>query len=40
MTPSPEGWPTEAKEAPSHHEVGMAPLDTNPIFQCLWGKYV
>ena len=31
-----EGWPTKAKEAPSAHEEGLAPLDTNPIFQCFW----
>ena len=35
MTPSPEGWPTKAKEAPSPHEVRLAPLDTNPVFQSL-----
>ena len=33
MTPSLEGWPTNAKEAPSPHEVGLAPLDTKPVFQ-------
>ena len=33
--PSLEGWPTKAKEAPSPHEVRLAPLDTNPIFQSL-----
>ena len=38
MTPSPEGWPTKAKEAPSPHEVRLAPLDTNPVFQSLGGK--
>ena len=27
-----EGWPTKAKEAPSPHEVRMAPLNTNPVF--------
>ena len=27
-----------AKEAPSPHEVGLAPLDTNSVFQCLRGK--
>ena len=32
VTPSLEGWPTKAKEAPSPHEVSLAPLDTNPIF--------
>ena len=35
MTPSLEGWPTKAKEAPSPHEVRLSPLDTNPVFQCL-----
>ena len=39
MTPSLEGWPTKAKEAPSPHEVRLAPLDTNPVFQCLGDKY-
>ena len=34
MTPSLEGSPTKAKEAPSPHEVRMAPLDTNPVFEC------
>ena len=34
MTPSLEGLPTKAKEAPSPHEVRVAPLDTNPVFQC------
>ena len=32
MTPSLEGWPTKAKEAPSPHEVRLTPLDTNPVF--------
>ena len=35
MTPSLEGWSTKAKEAPSPHEVRLAPLDTNPVFQSL-----
>ena len=35
MTPSLEGWPTKAKEAPFPHQVGLALLDTNPVFQCL-----
>ena len=39
MTPSLEGLPTKAKEAPSPHEVRLAPLDTNPAFQCL-GKEI
>ena len=38
MTPSLEGLPTKAKEAPSPHEVRLAPLDTNPVFQSLWDK--
>ena len=33
MTPSLEEWPTKAKEAPSAHEVRLALLDTNPVFQ-------
>ena len=37
MIPSLEGWPTKAKEAPSPHEVKLAPLDTNPVFQNLGG---
>ena len=35
MTLSLEGLPTKAKEAPSPHEVRLAPLDTNPVFQSL-----
>ena len=35
MTPSLEGCPTKAKEAPSPHEIRLATLDTNPVFQCL-----
>ena len=38
MTPSLEGRPTKAKEAPSPHEVGLAPLDTNPVFHSLWDE--
>ena len=38
MTPLLEGLPTKAKEAPSPHEVKLAPLDTNPVFQSLGGK--
>ena len=38
MTPSLEGLPTKAKEAPSPHEVKLALLDTNPVFQSLWDK--
>ena len=33
MTPSLEGWPIKATEAPSPDEVGLALLDTNPVFQ-------
>ena len=35
MTPSLEGWPTKAKEAPSPHEVRLTSLDTYPVFQCV-----
>ena len=35
MTPSLEGWPTKAKEAPSPHEVRLSLVDTNPVFQCV-----
>ena len=35
VTPSIEGWPTKAKETPSPHEVTLALLDTNPVFQSL-----
>ena len=35
VTPSLEGLPTKAKEAPSPHEVTLAPLDTNPVRQIL-----
>ena len=38
MTPSLEGLPTKAEEAPSPHEVRLAPLDTNPVFQSLGAK--
>ena len=38
MTPSLEGWPTKAKEAPSPYEIRLAPLDTNPVFQSLGEK--
>ena len=37
MTLSLKGRPTKAKEAPSPHDARMAPLDTNPVFQCLGG---
>ena len=35
VRPSLEWWPTKTKEAPSLHEVRLAPLDTNLVFQCL-----
>ena len=35
MTPSLEGWPTKAKEAPSPHEARLTPLDTNQVLQYL-----
>ena len=38
LIPSLEGWPTNAKEVPSSHEVRLTPLDTNPVFQCLGYK--
>ena len=38
VTPLLEGWPTKAKEAPSIHEVRLAPLDTNLVFQSLGGN--
>ena len=38
MTPSLEGWPTKAKEAPSPHEIRLALLDTNPVFQSIGEK--
>ena len=38
MTPTLEGLPTKAKETPSPHEVRLALLDTNPVFQCLGYK--
>ena len=42
LTPSPEGWPTNAKEAPSPHEVRLTLLDANSVansvFHCL-GKF-
>ena len=38
MTPSQEGLPTKAKEAPFPHEVRLALLDTKLVFQCLGEK--
>ena len=38
MTLSLEGWPTKTKAAPSPHEVRLAPLDNNPVFQCVRGN--
>ena len=35
VTPSLEGWPAKAKETPPPHEVRLAPLDTNSVFQSL-----
>ena len=37
VTPSLEGWPTKAKEAPSPHEVRLTMLDNKPVFQRLGG---
>ena len=39
VIPSLEGWPTKAKEASSPHEVRLALLETNPVFQYLRGKF-
>ena len=39
MIPSLEELPTKAKEAPSPHEVRLAPLDTNPVFHSLGGSH-
>ena len=33
VIPSVEGWPAKANEVTSPHEVRLAPLDTNPVFQ-------
>ena len=38
MTPSLEGLPTKAKEAPSLHEVRLATLNTNRVFHCFGEK--
>ena len=35
MIPSLEGLPFKAKEAPSPHEVRVALLDMNPVFNSL-----
>ena len=35
MTPSLDGRPTRAKEAPSPHQLRLILLDTNPVFKCL-----
>ena len=32
VTPSLEGWPTKAKEAPSPHEMRLAPLMSQKIY--------
>ena len=39
VTPSLKGSPTKAKEACSPHQVRLAPLDINPVFQCLGEKF-
>ena len=39
MITSLEGWLTKAEEAPCPHEVRLAPLDTNPVFQNLGDKF-
>ena len=38
MTPSREGLPNKVKEAPFSHEVSLAPLETNSVFQCIRDK--
>ena len=35
LTPSLEGWPTKAKEAPSPIELRLNMLDTDPVFVSL-----
>ena len=40
MTPSLEGQPTKAKEAPSPREVRLTLLDSNPVFLCLGDKEI
>ena len=35
VTPSLEGWPTKAREAPSPLDVRLTPLYTNTAYQCL-----
>ena len=40
VTASLEGWPTITKEAPFPHEVRLALLDTNPVFQSLGEKFL
>ena len=32
VTPSLEGWPAKAKEAPSPHELRLTLLETNLVF--------
>ena len=39
VTPSIEGWPTKANEAPSPDEVRPTLLVTNPVLQSLGGVY-
>ena len=38
VKPSLQGWQTKAKEAPSPHEVKLALLNTNLVFQSLARK--
>ena len=37
MTPSLEGWPNNAEEAPSPHLETLTPLDANPVLHCHGG---
>ena len=39
MTPLLEGLPTKAKEAPSPHEVRLAPLENQPSILMSRGRY-
>ena len=36
VTPSLEGWPTKAKEAPSPHEVRLTPAGHQPSILMSW----
>ena len=40
MIPSLEVWSTKAEEAPSPHEVKLAPLNTNPVYKWKLGELI